>query len=285
MKSKGFCTLLIHEKTFLLTNCFIVCTATLKAAHLNNAYVDLLLAFRKPAKSLGICDICVMRIVIATATVLEQIPLKAALADLPAMASNNLIIQYHLTGVGLLESCFSLTRLIAEQRPALILQAGIAGTFSNNTPLEKVVIVSQEFLADMGVEENEIFKDLFDLNLRAPNLFPYTQGALVNPYLQKLNFHHLPCVPGVTVNEITTNRQRIQFIITKYGAVVESMEGAALHYCCLQSGIPFVQMRAISNYVGERDKTQWKFTGSLNNLATTVAETITGLNTFNFDTL
>jgi futalosine hydrolase len=35
------------------------------------------------------------------------------------------------------------------------------------------------------------------------------------------------------------------------------MEGAALHYTCLMEKIPFMQLRSISNYIAERDKSKW----------------------------
>ena len=35
------------------------------------------------------------------------------------------------------------------------------------------------------------------------------------------------------------------------------MEGGPLHYVCLQMGVPFLQLRSVSNTVGVRDKTQW----------------------------
>ena len=44
------------------------------------------------------------------------------------------------------------------------------------------------------------------------------------------------------------------------------MEGAALHYICLQDEISFVQIRTVSNYVGERDKTKWKIKEAFENL-------------------
>ena len=44
------------------------------------------------------------------------------------------------------------------------------------------------------------------------------------------------------------------------------MEGAVLHYICLQEDIPFLQLRSISNYVGERDKTRWKIKEAVDNL-------------------
>ena len=47
-------------------------------------------------------------------------------------------------------------------------------------------------------------------------------------------------------------------IINQYNPIIESMEGAALHYVCTLMKIPFLQLRAISNMVGERDKTKWE---------------------------
>ena len=80
---------------------------------------------------------------------------------------------------------------------------------------------------------------------------------MVNPYRPLLGLTGLPCVGALTVNEITTNPDRISWYQQNTTAVVESMEGAALHYVCLQAGIPFLQLRAVSNAVGVRDKTKW----------------------------
>jgi futalosine hydrolase len=44
------------------------------------------------------------------------------------------------------------------------------------------------------------------------------------------------------------------------------MEGAALHYVCLLEKIPFLQVRSISNYIGERNKKKWNIKESINNL-------------------
>lgn len=41
------------------------------------------------------------------------------------------------------------------------------------------------------------------------------------------------------------------------------MEGAALHYVCLQEHIPFLQIRAVSNDIGQRDKSKWDFKASI----------------------
>jgi futalosine hydrolase len=44
------------------------------------------------------------------------------------------------------------------------------------------------------------------------------------------------------------------------------MEGAAFHYVCLLEKIPFLQLRSISNLIGERDKTKWKMEKAIQNL-------------------
>jgi len=48
--------------------------------------------------------------------------------------------------------------------------------------------------------------------------------------------------------------------------VIESMEGAAFHYVCLQEAVPFLQLRAVSNMIGERDKTKWLMKEAIDNL-------------------
>jgi futalosine hydrolase len=44
------------------------------------------------------------------------------------------------------------------------------------------------------------------------------------------------------------------------------MEGAALHYIAILEKIPFLQIRSLSNFIGERDKQQWKLKESITSL-------------------
>lgn len=59
---------------------------------------------------------------------------------------------------------------------------------------------------------------------------------------------------GISVNEITTQAQKVRFYKKQFNPVIESMEGAALHYIALQEKIPFIQLRSTSNYIAERNK-------------------------------
>ena len=49
-------------------------------------------------------------------------------------------------------------------------------------------------------------------------------------------------------------------------ADIESMEGAAFFEGCLRLGIPFAEIRAVSNAVGERDHARWDIPLALRNL-------------------
>ena len=73
-------------------------------------------------------------------------------------------------------------------------------------------------------------------------------------------------VKAITVNEITTDTKRIAWYQQNVSPVVESMEGAAFHYVCLKENIPFLQLRSISNYIGERDKAKWNLKEAITNL-------------------
>ena len=57
--------------------------------------------------------------------------------------------------------------------------------------------------------------------------------------------------------------------------MVESMEGAALHYVCLKEKIPFLQIRSVSNYIGERNKKNWNMKESIANLNLELIKIIT----------
>jgi futalosine hydrolase len=227
----------------------------------------------------SIYDLRPMKVVITSATDKETELVKQNLRLLPSRQNDGLELVFHLSGIGLLSSSFSIAELIFMHKPDLIVQAGIAGTFDDSKILGEVVVVKDEIPGDIGVEENGIFKDLFDLHLQSEPLFPFVGRKLTNPFLPDFNYLQLEEVTGISISEITTRPDRIEALKAKYRPVVESMEGAALHYCCLRTSTPFIQIRAISNFVGERDKSKWNFKDALHNIADVLTRYIEHLQT------
>lgn len=172
-------------------------------------------------------------------------------------------ISYHTLGIGILQSCFQLQKL-AIQKPDFIIQFGIAGSYNQTLSIGETVIVVNEQLGDCGAEDHDQLLTLNDLGLQNKNEFPFENNVLQNPFL-KNHPSHLKKVYGLTVNLTAGNPDTIQLRKNKYNADIESMEGACLHYVCLQYGIPFIQLRGISNYVEPRNKSNWNIPLALSN--------------------
>ena len=174
-------------------------------------------------------------------------------------------IRFLYTGVGLLSSSVSLTQHVFQEKPDLVIQAGIAGAYYKRE-LGKVVAVKRECVGDMGVYEKGRWYDLFDFGFVQPDEIPYKNRFLPNDEIKKYNVLLLDPVSGVSVNQITTDENMADTFRTLYYGDIETMEGAALHYVCRLFGVSFIQIRGISNYVGERDKKQWKIKEAIENL-------------------
>ncbi len=207
-----------------------------------------------------------MSICIVAATALE-------LQNFPSSGQFDILI----TGVGTAATVYYLTKKIHQSKPSLVIQAGIAGSFDRSISLGTTVIVQKDRFADLGVHEHDQWKDVFDMKLQEPGRTPFTDGWLVNPHLEHFNKLAFQQVSSLSINEVTTSSQRIRHYIEKYSPFVESMEGAAFHYVCLQEKIPFIQIRTISNYIGERDKSKWQMKLALDNLTKSLQEVISNI--------
>ena len=211
-----------------------------------------------------IADICAMHLVLTAATAAEIQPAihwltkKDNLGPFPKA-------EILITGIGAVATTYFLTNFLSKSKPGIIIQGGIAGSFKHNNSGETVA-VGQDCFADMGAWESEQFKDIFDLKLIRENDPPFINRSLINPYLKLLSATGLRTVNAITVNEITTDTRRTAWYEQNLSPVVESMEGAAFHYVCLQKEIPFLQLRSISNYIGEREKTKWNLAGAISDL-------------------
>jgi futalosine hydrolase len=168
-------------------------------------------------------------------------------------------------------------KMFVQETPSLIIQVGIAGCFDKKIPLGKVFAVKDDFAGDIGVMENKVWKDLFDMKFDKPNDAPYEKKSLPNPWLNQFNVLKLPTKKAVTVNTISTDKSRIQLYSGRYKAVLESMEGASLHYMGRDLTIPFIQIRSVSNYVGERDKSKWEMQEAIYNLNETLLQYLDAL--------
>jgi futalosine hydrolase len=175
-------------------------------------------------------------------------------------------VEILLTGVGLMAATYHITKSATFSKPHIMIQAGVAGCFDESIPLGTTAVVLRESIGDLGVLQNSTFTSAFDLGLMKPYEHPWTSGKLENPHTELVKEPGFVLADSVTVNEVSTNADRISYYKNGLGATCETMEGAALHFVGLMENIPFLQLRSFCNYVGERDKEAWKMRLAIENV-------------------
>ena len=218
-----------------------------------------------------------MNCLVVSATILEIKPFIEHCRTTSKLDYIDLHLDFLITGVGSINCTYSLMKHLQVKKPDIIIMAGIAGAYSIKMNLGDVVVVRDESLADLGVQEKDGYKDVFDLKLLPANQFPYSRKKLINPFTVLVERTALPKVSSVTVNQISSSKKTADLYSTKYKASIENMEGAAFHFVCMKENIPFVQIRSISNYVGERNKKKWLLKDAVQNLNTVLIRLIESL--------
>jgi futalosine hydrolase len=177
-----------------------------------------------------------------------------------------------ISGIAVYNTMYSLQKYLSKHAVDLVIHAGIAGSFHETFSYNQIVSVTEDCFADVGLYSETGFTSLFDMNLADANAFPFSKAFLQLPKLPYIT--DLPTVRGVTVNQVTSNEQRKQHLIRAFNPVVETMEGAGVHFVCLQESIPCIHLRAISNMVGNRDVQMWTITPACKALHAYISEAL-----------
>jgi futalosine hydrolase len=77
-------------------------------------------------------------------------------------------------------------------------------------------------------------------------------------------------VKAVTVNTLHGSKESIKRVKEKFNPEIETMDGAAFFYVCLSEKVPFLQIRAISNFVEIHRIENWNIPLAIDNLTDTV---------------
>jgi futalosine hydrolase len=215
-----------------------------------------------------------MKILIVSATTFEVQP------TLDFLAQNkekiNVHIDFLITGIGMVATTFQLTKKLQNADYQLVINAGIAGAYSKDElKLGDVVNVVCEQFSDIGAEDKDgSFIDFFQNGLINANEFPFRNGEMLNSAGAEFDF--LPLAKGLTRNTTSGFLPNIEKL-KSYQADVETMEGAAFFYVCLQSEVNFLQIRAISNYVEARNRENWKMKEAIEKLNEVLTSFLTNL--------
>lgn len=217
------------------------------------------------------------RVLISAAEEEELVCAKQAFNSLEKMEQDELDVEFMLTGIGTTSTSYRLTKILntVEKPFDFAVNIGIAGSFSADFPIGTVARIEKEFFGDLGFETFSGFQTLFDYQILDANTFPYKNGALNSPTLPdsiERSLSHLKNGIGVTVQTVSGFPEKTERLISDFSPQIESMEGAAFFYVCLLEKVPFIELRSVSNEVGERDRAKWNIPAALKSLkeATTI---------------
>lgn len=181
-----------------------------------------------------------------------------------------------ISGIGVVNTLFSLTKLLAHNHYSMIYHLGISGSFVADLPLLTIVNVEVDQFGDFTARQDSTITTHFQTQLMNPDAFPLTKGKLLNNTRGMSIFSQFPTATGVTVSALSTNPTDTAIKKQLFEADIETMEGAAVAYVCLNNKTPFVQLRVVSNMVGEPDRKNWKLSESTSEVHQLIAM-ITGL--------
>ena len=186
-----------------------------------------------------------------------------------AATSDEIIKEYFLnseiliSGVGMVNTTYALTKHLSENSYDLVINMGVAGCFNSAIKIGDTIEVIEDTLSEIGYENEIEFNEFTDLEIT--NTFR-VEGKT-----------NLKKVKGITVNTVHGKENSIAKIVSRVNPDVESMEGAACFMVCKKFNIPCMQIRAISNKVEKRNKAHWDLPLAIKNLNATVAQIITEL--------
>lgn len=190
-------------------------------------------------------------------------------------------VSFLVGGVGIVETAMNLASFLAKNDKPIdgTINCGAGGAFLDTgvEPLD-ICLAEKEVFGDFGIcfddeirsfDHKQMLVDReFDLN--SP-LFDKAQGIL------KVNSIEYKSGNFVTVNCVSGTEKRGQSLRDKHQGLCENMEGAAVARVCKEFDLQCLEIRCISNFVEDRDVSQWKLDEAAQKCAEVVAKLMSGL--------
>ncbi|MBQ1042116.1 futalosine hydrolase [Micromonospora sp. C32] len=169
-------------------------------------------------------------------------------------------------GVGPAVAAAATARLLALAEAAgrpyrAVVSAGIAGGFADRVPVGGTVLADSSVAADLGAESPGGFIPVEDLGM-PPELLGGGRTVPTDPGLLAGLRAALPgATVGtvLTVSTVTGTAASTAALAERHpDAVAEAMEGYGVAVAAAQAGVPFAELRTVSNPIGPRDRSAWR---------------------------
>ena len=198
-----------------------------------------------------------MRILVMTAVSVER---EAVLRGLHSDRRFDVL----LAGVGPVSAAVNTAKVLATAEYGLVVSAGIGGGFPGKAGVGSLVVANEIVAADLGVETPEGFSSIDELGFGSTRI--QVDASLVNGVTEALLAAGLPVKTGpvLTVSTVTGTAESAAKLAARVpGATAEAMEGYGVALAAHDRGVPILELRAISNQVGPRDRSAWRIKEAL----------------------
>ncbi|WP_339279250.1 futalosine hydrolase [Paenibacillus sp. FSL W8-1187] len=176
-------------------------------------------------------------------------------------------------GVGPAAAAASTALAIAGGPPLrYVVSAGIGGGFPGAAPVGSVVVATEIVCADLGAETAQGFASVDELGFGSWRVKtdPEVAEALAEALRQA--GMAATAAPVLTLSTVTGSGETAAELLRRVpGAAAEAMEGYGAALAASMHGIEAMEVRAISNAVGPRDRDAWRIGDALAALERTAA--------------
>ena len=168
-------------------------------------------------------------------------------------------------GVGPAAAAAGTARLLAGGRYRAVVSAGIAGGFAGRAPVGATVLGARSIAADLGAETPDGFLTVDELGFgRSVQPVDPVLLAGLTAALPEAIAGDVLTLSTVTGTAATAGRLAARFP----AAVAEAMEGYGVAVAAAAAGVPFAELRTISNPIGPRDRAAWRLGEAFTALST-----------------
>ncbi|MEU9995824.1 futalosine hydrolase [Streptomyces sp. NPDC050848] len=152
----------------------------------------------------------------------------------------------------------------------LVVSAGIAGGFTPHAPIGSVVVSDAIVSADLGAQTPDGYLTVEELGFgRSSHPVAASLTGRISDALTRGEQRHT-VAPVLTVSTVTGTAERAAELAARHpGAAAEAMEGFGVAEAAAAHGVPVVEIRAVSNAVGPRDRAAWRIGEALDALRST----------------
>lgn len=172
-----------------------------------------------------------------------------------------------LAGVGPVAAAISTTTALMNGEYGLVISAGIAGGFEGRAEIGDIVVSTDIVAADLGVETPDGFSSVDELGFGTSRVQvdkPAADRAIGALKAGGIAASYGPIVTVSTATGTAATAARLADRVP--GVVAEGMEGYGVAAAAQARGVPALEIRAISNRVGPRDRSAWRIGDALGSL-------------------